>query len=287
MLRRAAKKEANDAEKAAKKAAKDAEKAAKKEAKDAEKAAKDAEKAAKKEAKEAEKAARKAAPKGAGCSSSGLKYEQEVAESLRNSKLNGVPLSCSDPAGSSAGNDLTLTIEGYEPIGIEVKRPTPDWMQVRLSYSESQGTWAVDPDAPRSKIPPQCREIFSQSLGEQELWDGKVPSFLQQPVLYEDWVEEKSGVFEDYYFDCSDSLISELYGTKGCPYIQVANKGLYSLQEDPLALGVPSFRCTQRVRIRVKVHGRTSKQGLYASLSVTAAAQPVSPQSSPRLTLFP
>jgi hypothetical protein len=37
---------------------------------------------------------------------------------------------------------------------------------------------------------------------------------------------------------------------------------------------VPYFKCEQRIRIRIKVHSRSGAGG-FASLSITAAAQPV------------
>lgn len=221
---------------------------------------------------------RAVAPKGSGCSASGLRYEQLVANCLKNTTWKNRAVSCSDPAGSSAGNDLTLSIGSAHAleIGLELKRPSPDWMQVCLSHDVETGSWTVDP-AGRSKIPIQCRELYRQAIQNQILWSGRVPSFLHSNVMYDAWCEEKKGQFEDTYLDCADDLIARLYEAKGCQYLQIAGKGLYSLHAghgDPLELDVPVFRCPQRIRIRTKVHGRTSQNG-YASLSVTAAAQPV------------
>jgi hypothetical protein len=44
--------------------------------------------------------------------------------------------------------------------------------------------------------------------------------------------------------------------------------------DDICGFGVPYFKCTQRIRIRIKVHSRSGAGG-FASLSITAAAQPV------------
>ena len=74
--------------------------------------------------------------KGARCSASGTAYERQIAAVCRLATLpNGTPL-CSqtdaDLAGSGAGIDIKLNWLSTGDIGVEAKRPTPDWMQMKL-----------------------------------------------------------------------------------------------------------------------------------------------------------
>lgn len=215
--------------------------------------------------------------RGALCSRSGLRYETQIAQFSRGLSFQGHPVSCSDPAGSGSGNDLTLTVmlDGTtREIGLEAKRPTPDWMQVKLSHQPSSGDWVVATDLPRSKIPSSCRDYYRQLFGTRQFWDGKLPSFTQGDITWEQWSQERSN-FPDQYLECPEDTIRNLYRRKGCHYIQIDGKGLYHLGDDPLGLGVPSFSCPQRLRIRCKIHDKKNSRG-YANLSVTMATQPIS-----------
>jgi hypothetical protein len=175
--------------------------------------------------------------------------------------------------GSGADIDIKLNWKAAHDIGVEAKRPTPDWMQMKLT-KDAAGNW-VGVKSP--KIPEASKRIFETIIGTQVLFGGKTAPFLLDDIKYEDWTAFKKAnpEFKDVYIDCSADTISSLYREKGCQYIQISGKGLYHTGADVCMFGVPYFSCEQRVRIRIKVHTRCTGRG-FASLSITAAAQPVS-----------
>lgn len=216
--------------------------------------------------------------KGSGCSASGTAYERQIAAVCRLAKSphHSQPLCTQtddDLAGSGAGIDIKLNWWSSCDIGVEAKRPTPDWMQMKLVASASGSYVGVV----GGKIPEASRLIFNQVLSTLTLFGGKTPPFLLGDITYSDWTALKasSSDFKDVYIPCASATIAALYRAKGCQYIQVAGKGLYHTGEDVCGFGVPLFVCDQQVRVRIKVHGRCNARG-FASLSITAAAQPVS-----------
>ena len=75
------------------------------------------------------------------------------------------------------------------------------------------------------------------------------------------------------YIDCPDDTIKQLYSKKGCAYIQISDKGLYSLGNDICEFNVPEFICEQQLRIRTKIHTRKNNKG-FCKLSVNIACLP-------------
>ena len=219
--------------------------------------------------------------RGSQCSVSGAKYEEKIAAVCRQIKSPhiAVPL-CTHMIGCSAGSgpdiDIKLNWKKASDIGIEAKRPTPDWMQMKLLKSES-GAW-VGVNNP--KIPVAAQRLFEQVIGQRVLYNGKTPPFLQRKITHADWLLTKAAEpdFKDEYITCDQETISNLYQLKGCQYIQISGKGLYHTGQDTCGFGVPFFKCEQRIRIRIKVHSRSGAGG-FASLSITAAAQPVNLKS--------
>lgn len=215
--------------------------------------------------------------KGTNCSVSGGKYERDIAVICRllHSPYMNIPL-CTQTdeelGGSGAGIDIRLNWQAVRDIGIEVKRPTPDWMQMSLKQNET-GSWV---GSKKAKIPKEAQRIFEDIIGSTELYEGKTPPFLLRKLKYSDWVAIKSASPEfkdDVYIKCPSNTIARLYKEKGCQYIQISGKGLYHTGEDTCRFGVPFFCCDQRIRIRIKVHHESDRHG-FASLSITAAAQP-------------
>jgi hypothetical protein len=216
--------------------------------------------------------------KGSGCSASGTAYERQIAAVCRSAKSphNELPL-CSQTdaelAGSGAGIDIKLNWRSVGDIGVEAKRPTPDWMQMKLIKS-ADGSYV---GVAGGKIPEASRLIFNAVLASLTLFGGKTPPFLLGDITYSDWTKLKAAStdFKDVYIPCGSDTIAALYKAKGCQYIQVAGKGLYHTGIDVCDFGVPAFVCDQQLRVRIKVHTRSTARG-FASLSITAAAQPVS-----------
>jgi len=215
--------------------------------------------------------------RGSQCSVSGAIYEEKIAAVCRKVKSPHmvVPL-CTHMIGCSAGSgpeiDIKLNWKAPGDIGVEAKRPTPDWMQMKL-IKGATGAWV---GVKNPKIPASAQRLFEQIIGRRVLYNGKTPPFLMRKITHADWLLAKAAEpdFKDEYISCEQETISNLYKLKGCQYIQVSGKGLYHTGEDTCGFGVPYFKCTQRIRIRIKVHSRSGAGG-FASLSITAAAQPV------------
>jgi len=213
---------------------------------------------------------------GAGCSVSGKNYEIKIAKTCKTVRspymeipFNTQPLDTL--GGCGADIDIKLNWHAEGDIGVEAKRPTPDWMQMKLDKNK-EGVWV---GVGAGKIPPASKMIFETIIGAANLFSGKTPTFLEHPVTHSEWtaIKKETPEFKDTYISCGDNTISQLYKAKGCQYIQVDGKGLYHTGEDTCDFGVPYFECPQQVRIRLKVHTRSNKKG-HMCLSVMAAAQP-------------
>jgi len=214
---------------------------------------------------------------GARCSVSGKNYEIKIAKTCKTVRspyleipFNTQPLDTLGGCGADIDIKLNWRTEG--DIGVEAKRPTPDWMQMKLEKNK-EGVWV---GVSAGKIPAASKTIFETIIGAANLFGGKTPTFLERPVTYSEWTDIKKSTpeFKDYYIPCGANTISQLYKAKGCQYIQVDGKGLYHTGEDTCDFGVPYFECPQRIRIRLKVHTRKNKKGNMC-LSVMAAAQPI------------
>jgi hypothetical protein len=171
--------------------------------------------------------------------------------------------------GSTAGIDIVLNWKSEGDIGVEAKRPTPDYMQMCLGRKDDR--WIGK--AEQSKIPSACREQLNGLLAGKSLFNGKLPPFMERTMTHPEWVAIKSEDtdFKDHYIpDIPSTTIADLYKKKGCSYLQVDSKGLYHTGEDRCHFGVPLFELPQRLRIRIKIHGTNPFKA-----SVTVAAQPV------------
>ena len=214
---------------------------------------------------------------GAGCSVSGKNYEIKIAKTCKTVRSPYMELEFNTQelntlGGCGADIDIKLNWRSEGDIGVEAKRPTPDWMQMKLDKNK-EGVWV---GVGAGKIPPVSKTVFETIIGAANLFGGKTPTFLDHPVTHAEWtaIKKETPEFKDTYISCGDNTISQLYKAKGCQYIQVDGKGLYHTGEDTCEFGVPYFECPQRIRIRLKVHTRSNKKG-NMSLSVMAAAQPV------------
>lgn len=215
--------------------------------------------------------------KGSQCSASGNQYEKTIYNITTHSYINDKPFNTQnieELAGSSAKNDLECNFIKEKDIGIEAKKSnTPDWMQCSIKYNKESKTWEA---SKRSKIPPECREMFNNLINNINLYDGEIPPFMERPITHEEWVKIKSETkkWDDVYIDIPSDCISNLYLAKGCSYIQISDGyGLYHLGSDICSFNVPLFNIEQQLRIRTKIHTRKDKKG-FCKLSVMAACQP-------------
>lgn len=187
--------------------------------------------------------------KGSNCSKSGNNYEKLVYDIIKDRPH--IKCLC---GGSSHNPD----IECVDGKSIEVKKESaPDWGQSVLKWED--GKWVSQ------------NELFQKYMGSLKM---KRPPFFDRKMKYSEWLEIKSD-FKDEYVDIDDETISIYYKSKGTDYIQVSGYGLYHMGDDVFNLGVPKLNIKQRMRVRVKVHTSSDKNG-YAHLSVTAAFQPMS-----------
>ena len=211
---------------------------------------------------------------GAGCSVSGHNYEKKIAAVCRQirSPHSAIPLNTQREeslGGSTAGIDIVLNWKSEGDIGVEAKRPTPDWMQMCLERKDDR--WIGK--AEHSKIPSACREQLNELLMHTTLFQGKLPPFMEKTMTHAEWVAIKTAdpdLKDHYIHNIPNTTIAELYRKKGCSYLQVDGKGLYHTGEDTCDFQVPLFECPQQLRIRIKIH---KTNPFHAS--VTVAAQPV------------
>jgi len=217
--------------------------------------------------------------KGSNCSINGKKYELEIYNIIKKTKLNGKLFNTQNEnelGGCSHKNDLICNLYNdnkYINVSIEIKKiKTPDWMQCSLKYDNINNKWI---GSSKNKIPDNSKKIFENLIANNILFKGNIPPFMLQNITHNEWINIKKNTldFNDMYIDCPSDTIMKLYNEKGCFYIQISEKGLYHLGNDICNFNVPAFICEQRLRIRTKIHERKNKSG-FCKLSVTVACQP-------------
>lgn len=217
--------------------------------------------------------------KGSNCSINGKKYELEIYNIIKKTKLNGKLFNTQNEnelGGCSHKNDLICNLyndNNYINVSIEIKKiKTPDWMQCSLKYDNIDNKWI---GSSKNKIPDNSKKIFENLIANNILFNGNIPPFMLQNITHNEWINIKKNTsdFNDMYIDCPSDTIMKLYNEKGCFYIQISEKGLYHLGNDICNFNVPAFICEQRLRIRTKIHERKNKSG-FCKLSVTVACQP-------------
>lgn len=212
--------------------------------------------------------------KGSLCSKNGKKYELIIYEILKKCKINNKLFNTQDIkelGGCSNNNDIICNFNDIKDVSIEIKSfNTPDWMQCTLIYENNK--WLGNP---KCKIPKNANIIFTNLIQNIELFNGKIPPFINNNITYNEWKEIKRSTkdFNDIYMKCPNDTIKKLYNEKQCKYIQISNKGLYHLGDDICNFNVPEFICEQVLRIRIKVHS-TNKNN-YCKLSVTVSCKPI------------
>jgi hypothetical protein len=214
--------------------------------------------------------------KGSRCSVSGKKYELEVYNIVKKTRLNGIEFNTqieSELGGCSSKNDIECNMNTAKDISIEIKKlKTPDWMQCCLKYDDTDKKWL---GSKKNKIPEASKKVFEDLISTVILFNGNIPPFMLNDITHEEWVKVKRETkdFNDVYIECPSDTIMKLYGEKGCSYIQISDKGLYHLGNDICDFKVPAFICEQQLRVRTKIHKRKNKKG-FCKLSVTVACQP-------------
>lgn len=215
--------------------------------------------------------------RGSGCSASGKNYERVVYDIVKICHINNNRFntqSVTDLGGCGAHNDIECNLFGERDVAIEIKKAnTPDWMQCSLKYDNVCKQWK---GSMNNKIPDKSKHIFESLIRNTQLFNGRVPPFMNINMTHEEWMMLKKSTsdFNDYYMKCHNTTISNLYRQKGCYYIQISDKGLYHLGNDICMFGVPEFICEQQLRIRTKIHTKRNSKG-FCKLSVTIACKPV------------
>lgn len=211
--------------------------------------------------------------KGAKCVLQGKQYEQDVAnvcKSMASMHL-GMPMNsqtAQELGGCTAQQDLYLNFFGDKDIGVEVKRVTPDWMQMSIA-PDASGSWR---SAGKTKIPVESKAIFEKLLSANATTFPK-PPFLERDITYDEWSKIKHS-YKDIYASVPSSTIAKAYAAKGSHYIQLHGYGLYHTGENPCNFDVPYFECEQRMRIRCKRHGKKDETGKHVPSSVMASLCP-------------
>jgi len=214
--------------------------------------------------------------KGSECSKEGKRYEEKVHSIVSKTMLNNKLFNTqklSELGGCNINNDIECNFKDERDLSIEIKKnKSPDWMQCVIQYSNELNKWIC---SSRNRIPDKSKKIFEKLIEDKNIFNGKIPPFVNNKITHEEWLKIKKETkdFCDVYFECPSDTIKKLYRKKGNKYIQISGKGLYHLGKDVCEFNVPEFICDQVIRIRTKIHTRKNKQG-YCSLSVTVSCKP-------------
>ena len=179
--------------------------------------------------------------KGSGCSLNGKKYELEVFNVVKNCYFNNIKFNTQkeyELGGCGNKNDIECNMKMEKDISIEIKKmKSPDWMQCSLKYDIINNKWI---GGSNNKIPDISKNIFENIISSNILFNGNIPPFMYKNITHDEWIKIKKETnnYKDTYIDCDNNIINQLYGHKGCMYIQISNKGLYHLGK---ALTVSSF----------------------------------------------
>ena len=121
--------------------------------------------------------------KGSGCSVNGKKYELEVYNVVKNSKLNGTLFNTQNEdelGGCSSKNDIECNMSSTGDIGIELKKSkTPDWMQCSLKYDIASKKWI---GSSKNKIPEASKKVFEYLISTNTLFNGNIPPFMLKNI---------------------------------------------------------------------------------------------------------
>lgn len=217
------------------------------------------------------------ASKGARCSINGKAYEVLVAgvcKRVRSQSLT-VPLNTqceSQLGGCTVRCDLVLNVRAPNDTHVEVKgKNAPDWIQT--SIIPKRRRWTAKPS---SLLPKQTVRVFEKLLTNKTLFKGRLPPFMTRDhMTYTEWSEEAPN-FSDEYIACPDDTIATAYRARGVHYIQIKNHGLFHTGKDVSGFGVPMFKCSQRLRVRCKRHGKKCRvTGIDVPSSIMASLRPI------------
>ena len=136
------------------------------------------------------------AGKGLGCSINGKKYELQVYNILKNSKLN------ENNFNTQNENELGVCSSKNDDI-------TKKWI-----------------GSTKNKIPNASKNVFEDLISTITLFNGNIPPFMLKDITHEEWMKIKKETtdYNDIYIDCPDDTIMKLYSEKGCSYIQISEK---------------------------------------------------------------
>ena len=125
-------------------------------------------------------------------------------------------------------------------------------MQCSIKFNIKTKKWEA---SKRGKIPKESRELFNKLINHIDLFNGKIPPFMERKITHAEWVaiKEDTKTWNDCYLDIPNDIIKKMYYRKGCQYIQLSNDyGLYHLGNDICGFNVPEFIVEQQIRIRTK-----------------------------------
>jgi hypothetical protein len=215
---------------------------------------------------------------GSMCSKSGRRYELVVQKACSTvlSPILKIPLntqSASDLGGCDYTRpDLLLNWAAESDVVVEIKRNhAPDWIQTALTV-DKDGAWCPKVSKRNHEVAHIVRGILDASSGAPY---PEAPPFLSGDMTIHEWDGVKHK-FRDVYIPCRPTTIAEAYHQKNVHYIQVEGHGLFHTHEDLCDFGTAPFECTQRLRIRMKKHGKKCKlTGKHVPSSVMASFRPI------------
>ena len=126
-------------------------------------------------------------------------------------------------------------------------------VEVKQTWNAEYGQKTAKLEDGVLKVP---HPLFQECIEHTELFDGKIPPFLQKTnTTFQEWDAVKEQFADEYYTAAPDS-ISRYYKEKGNAYVQIRGLGLYHTGEDVCNFGVPFLETWTQLRIRCKRHGK-------------------------------
>lgn len=221
------------------------------------------------------------APRGAGCSKEGNRYEKQVHgivnRCLWKESLQPVNKQTTHQLGGSSNKHDLECVYGDRVVPIEVKKcKAPDWGQMSLKYDSCTRLWKISSlgTVNDNNLKQEIDNLILEYQKQTPFFNGYIPSFTIKDITHDEWKQEKkSRCLKDIYIECPYSHIARFYAEKGCDYIQVSDYGIYHTGVDTCNLNVHFFQCNQRIRIRTKIHTRKNSKG-FCKISLMLSLQP-------------
>lgn len=180
----------------------------------------------------------------------GKRYQTNICDRLNHITIDGTLGVATEVKGADSGPDISYKIKDII-VGVEVKNKGGfEGGSSKMEYSEELKTLHF----PHSKL-------HQRYLGGKTIYGGRNLPWYKGERTQQSY-NSVSHVFDvEIRIELPETAMSEYYNNSGVHYIQIEGYGLYHTGNDILKLGVPFFKCEQRMRIRTSKHKKPLASG--------------------------